>query len=1170
MKISKITNGEIGNYLYFAIADQNNCLVALSCFERTKSAVQAMGAWIKKIGQQEFGSFMTINTFEGTKMQQTRLRVPGKTEFEVYSTMFSFGKDCANISFIYNKGIGTKYFLTTKEWMEEDFYNMLMHRYSLPLLKEWTPYFMEKLKALGMSDTGHFHFMSGARLLYHRGAKKVVVPIEDLILVEMDQEESWLEDILKHGLSKGILTFADKPQKALELGQYNPQSATWDLNTYMQNYGYYLNQNVEAVVHPMIPLIDNVEGYAGKTKRLFPQQAAVVNGLIALADKKEQYGFANCQMGCGKTVMAMATVEGHANQKWLRAHPEKTLRDMYLSNDQPTYRAVVMPPSHLVDKWKREIESEIPDACITVLDNLADLTALRARGKRPKAREWYIVSKDFAKLDGGVSPIPTTVASMMVEREYCKNCFNPMDDRSPKMIAVSRDKSGRKVCPNCNEHNAKNFFFNRIEEYGMQRGLVCPHCGRLLLNKKVAIREPDYESSCIVLKPEDFAEKTDANSFCFHCNGSLWGYSCQPVGGVAKEPKWYKVSYYKNFSKKGRTTSWVLKHHEQELYISKNMLDESGKPDEAYDVQESPRLYNSRKIAPATYIKKYLKGFWDYVILDEVHKYEGAGTAQMQAAHALVKTGKFTLGLTGTLTNGKADSLYYLFWMLAPRIMQEKGFKFSSSAAFSQQYGCVETIYEAASGYAGGYGRLSKGRILKRPRTKPGINPVVYSEFLLGHAISMDLSDLTKYMPPLHEYVELIPLPDDVSNAYRLATGTLSKAAKKAEGACLQGEALTFSLSYPDKPYGRARIVHPGVKNKLVLNPPNLEQYQTMLLPKEKRIVEIVRKEMEENRNIFIFANFTGKEESNITERLREIIEKECNLRGRVMVLKADTPAARKREAFIHEKAKAGIKVVIANAKVCETGLDFCWTEDGIFYNYPTIIFAQPTYELAVMMQASRRHYRLNQKEECRTYWMAYENTLQAAALQIMAAKQVAAAAIQGKFSAEGLASMAQGVDSRLVLVQKLASGDNSSREELASMFDVLARNNAIDVDGEEESYIPQKLYFEIMGEDYVETKIQEISLPTLLDVWEKKSDITGVSFPPTAAASNPMPDAAVKNHKAEKFEERMPCGFYEEGKKGFFGGTIMSSVFQSVEIHYGAKKKPSFVAPKGMAGFFD
>lgn len=45
--------------------------------------------------------------------------------------------------------------------------------------------------------------------------------------------------------------------------------------------------------------------------------------------------------------------------------------------------------------------------------------------------------------------------------------------------------------------------------------------------------------------------------------------------------------------------------------------------------------------------------------------------------------------------------------------------------------------------------------------------------------------------------------------------------------------------------------------------------------------------------------------------------------------------------------------------------------------------------------QASRRHYRMNQTMECRTYYMAYEGTAQAKVIELIAEKQVATAAIQ-------------------------------------------------------------------------------------------------------------------------------------------------------------------------------
>ena len=84
-----------------------------------------------------------------------------------------------------------------------------------------------------------------------------------------------------------------------------------------------------------------------------------------------------------------------------------------------------------------------------------------------------------------------------------------------------------------------------------------------------------------------------------------------------------------------------------------------------------------------------------------------------------------------------------------------------------------------------------------------------------------------------------------------------------------------------------------------------------------------------------------------------------------------------------------------------------------------------------------------------------------------MAEKQVATSAIQGKFSAEGLASMANGVDPRVKLAQALADGDTGDRESIENMFDVLNQNNNADDDSE--GGIVSLLYEEVVGHARIE-----------------------------------------------------------------------------------------------------
>ena len=91
-----------------------------------------------------------------------------------------------------------------------------------------------------------------------------------------------------------------------------------------------------------------------------------------------------------------------------------------------------------------------------------------------------------------------------------------------------------------------------------------------------------------------------------------------------------------------------------------------------------------------------------------------------------------------------------------------------------------------------------------------------------------------------------------------------------------------------------------------------------------------------------------------------------------------------------------------------------------------------------------------------------------------MAAKQVATSAIQGKFSSEGLAAMAKGVDTRTQLAAALSKGDMSDdRDSLENMFDALnVQNNSQeeDVYGE---YIPPKTYWEVIGREPAEEKAE-------------------------------------------------------------------------------------------------
>ncbi len=248
-------------------------------------------------------------------------------------------------------------------------------------------------------------------------------------------------------------------------------------------------------------------------------------------------------------------------------------------------------------------------------------------------------------------------------------------------------------------------------------------------------------------------------------------------------------------------------------------------------------------------------------------------------------------------------------------------------------------------------------------------------------------------------------------------------------------------MSYLDKPYGVPPFVDPRNGDEIAMVPDYSDLVKKGgMIEKERCLVELVGKELSENRNCVIYAEYTASDTTNVLPRLKSLLMKQLGLgEEEVVTLRSSSPSAEKRERWMHDRAARGMKVMICNPRLCETGLDFCWKEKGKIYNYPTLIFYQCGYSLFTEWQAAGRSWRLNQREECRTYYLAYSGTVQQAILQVLGEKKAAASAIQGKFSADGLASMAKGVDTQLRIAQIMKEMDDDSGNRLQEMFDVIS-----------------------------------------------------------------------------------------------------------------------------------
>lgn len=1057
-----------------------NTPVVMTYYDRSVSAVKAFGANMSVCADDIV--WVTTRDEHGRAMGQMRLSVRGRG-YDSFNQPIVAGKEKFYHGLSMEKTVGEEFLLIDRNRRGQMIYNWLMNTFDLPLLEEWGDTLADWLESDGNLKNSTFCLVAKDCEVPMIPLQGEMVPADQVDVYEVCLEQQDLNNLVSRLLQKKRLQIAAEPMAQL---------MHTDVDSYFESYGHSIVKNLQEQVHPLVPTLDGeAHDFTTNSMRLYPQQIAQLNGDVALLEHGN-YAIVNHGMGTGKTIVGAAACESFFVRKWLRSHPKCTLEDAYREDGIINYRVVIMCPGHLVQKWHDEIAREIPFAKAVIVRNFSQLLELRERGRKPHGKEFYVMSKDFSKLSYQSKPSPKKRRLGVAMMKRCKDCGQEFSTPGP-------------VCPAC---GSKRYELHRTTH--VAEGMVCPHCRQILLRYKFQSISCGGEGAD-ALDFSDFTAANDSNSRCFYCDEPLWQPHVANIGADPKAEKWYRATHYANKAHKGTKTVWVHKDYAR-WYFERIK-------EEPLNTLDPETHRGVRKYAPAEFIKRYLRGFFDIAIFDEAQDLKGGTTGQGHAMHCLIKASKKQLVMTGTIAGGYANHLFYTLFRLDPKRMVDKGFTFDSELAFSERYGNVEKTFEYEDTRSGDYNACCKGKQKNSPKVKPGISPMIFMDFLLDKTTFLDLSDMSKYLPKLREIVESVPPETDIERDMlhhcRRVVDELKYASKEKEnGFGLLSEMLQFSLSYPDKPYGTGVIKSP--RSGAVLCEPRsfmalsgLEQEN--LSAKEKRLVELVNDELKEGRGCVVYAEYTGKPETCVSYRLKEILERYCNLKGKVAVLESSSPAASKREEWMHKQAEKGVKVFITNPRCVATGLDFCWKKDGVEYNYPTLIFYQLGYSLFVTWQASRRAFRLNQRKECKIIYMAWSGTAQEAVISLIAEKQAATAAIQGHFSAEGLAAMAQGVDARLKLAAALSDMDSITGNGLQGMFDVLGAEN-----GDDDAmyqYKPMLLYRELMGEEAAPAEtFEQTKKIDQMDLFAMITQISSVqtSVPASASEEVDTPTAPV------------------------------------------------------------
>ena len=679
----------------------------------------------------------------------------------------------------------------------------------------------------------------------------------------------------------------------------------------------------------------------------------------------------NGEMGTGKTMMgiaAAAVMYGYGYR-----------------------RTLVIAPPHLVYKWRREILETIGNARVWVLngpDTLRQLLKIRALrdeigSERP---EFFILGRVRMRMGFDWQP------SAVKRNHYCR------------ML----DGDGKPV-----------------DTISTQANAACPDCGSVILNE-------DDEPTAYW----QFMRETDRRRACKVCGSQLWSLIRNGVqknrdeiirGAICKIPTIGPKTAEKLV--KGFGAEVLGNMLDDNVFEFINLMNENG--DLVFSDRQAKRMesalakqefgFGQGGYQPSEFIKRYLPdGFFDLLLVDEGHEYKNQGSAQGQAMGVLASKSRKTILLTGTLMGGYADDLFYLLWRILPKRMIEDGFCYnasnslgSSAMAFMRKHGILKEVYKETSG---GNHRTAKGKRIEVQTSKaPGFGPKGVTQYVLPYTAFLKLNQIGgNVLPSYDENFINVPMTEGQGETYRLLSRKLNAELKEAlrkRDKSLLGVVLSALLAWPDTCFRDWDIKHPRTRDDLFQTLAVLGEDESS--PKEERLIQICKENKAEGRKVLVYTVYTGKHDTSA--RLKNLLQRE----GLKVAVLRSTVNTESREDWILDQVERGIDVLVCNPELVKTGLDLL--------DFPTICFMQTGYSVYTVQQASRRSWRIGQKQPVRVHYLGYAETAQISCLELMAKKIAVSQSTSGDMPETGLDVLNSDGDSIEVALAKQLLGKQDS-----------------------------------------------------------------------------------------------------------------------------------------------
>jgi hypothetical protein len=728
---------------------------------------------------------------------------------------------------------------------------------------------------------------------------------------------------------------------------------------------------------PEVPL----EGLA---RPLYPAQHSCVTTALKLFEQKDQGVILMGEIGSGKTSVALATAHALKSQ-----------------------HVLVMCPPHLLEGWREQVEAVVPHYQVKVLDSIQDVRDF-ATTKVPTVA---LLSRERAKLGHGWVSV----------KDRCPSCHTPLEDRDYSVkrercssvirtpanpVAQWMQRHGLPLVRYLGERSLVLSAFNHapkvqghfqtapVEEFDAEA--IRPHLIRLMeITKDPAIEQwlswvdptlaiPLYERSLRENANPDQAMIEHQKLLLLssppgseyervqHLYGVSWAaFDKQHAYIHGREDKYtYDYTFRDYADRKYRGAPMASSQALLMLLLqvrSKSVWRERHCDEFLYQAVPEPRRYPL-----ATWITHNVPDCMDFLILDECHEVAGDGTAQAHAAQRLLQTKAPTMLLSGSLSNGYADSLFGSMQAVSPKFRAAFGRK--DRVAFIDRYGYWKRVVrhddvEQVKSFGSNSDRVMK--ITSKAGQAPGVVPMFLLEHLLPVAVTLQKEDLRIGIPPTSEHVSKVFMTGEIQANYlmmkeKLITLIKQTRFKPGYAGKLWG-ALTRLPTYLDRaacgPFElRWPENVPEVGGELICEVPQSDP--SILLPKEQWMLDTVASELNEGRNVMIFGWH-----SEVCPRLMQLLQDQG---FDPVYLEADKVPTGKRQAWITKNVvKPNKRILIVNPVAVQTGLN------NLVHFHSVLWMENPACNPFVFRQAFGRIDRIGQTMPTRSLFPLYEDSAQ-------------------------------------------------------------------------------------------------------------------------------------------------------------------------------------------------